>query len=175
MGSVPPAPALPVPVPPARRLGVVGALLAVTGTLGACSAAVSVPAAPYATDPLCAEVVLALPRSLADESKMRTTSQATAAWGTADEAIVLRCGVEPPPPTTEGCVTAEDGITSVDWIAVPGTEDETGAAPWTFTTYGRDPAVEVRVPASITGTRSTSFLLELGSAIERVPATRTCL
>ena len=58
---------------------------------------------------------------------------------------------------------------------VPGAEDESGASPWTFTTYGRDPAVEVRVPASVTSTRSTSFLLELGAAIERVPATRACL
>lgn len=152
-----------------------GVLVVVVGTLSGCSTAVSVPAAPHATEPVCAEVVLALPRTLADETKMRTTSQATAAWGTSQDAIVLRCGVEPPPPTADGCVTAEDGTTSVDWIAVPGIEDESGASPWTFTTYGREPAVEVRVPASVTSTRSTSFLLELGAAIERVPATRACL
>ncbi len=162
-------------MPCARKLTGLGALVAAVGALGACSTAVSVPAAPHAADPVCAEVVLALPNTLADRPKMRTTSQATAAWGTAQDAIVLRCGVEPPGPTTDGCVTADDGTTSVDWIAVPGPEEASGASPWTFTTYGRDPAVEVRVPASVTSTRSTSFLLELGQAIERVPATRTCL
>lgn len=162
-------------MPRVRQLTGLGALVVMVGTLGACSTAVSVPAAPHATDPVCAEVVLALPSTLADEPEMRTTSQATAAWGTAQDAIVLRCGVEPPPPTTDGCVTADDGTTSVDWIAVPGAENDAGASPWTFTTYGRDPAVEVRVPASVTSARSTSFLLELGSAIEHVPATRACL
>jgi hypothetical protein len=72
-------------------------------------------------------------------------------------------------------VTADDGTTRVDWVAVPGEEDEAGSAPWRFTTYGRSPAVEVVVPAAVTSSRSTSFLLELGPALSRVEATRTCL
>ena len=36
---------------------------------------------------------------------------------------MLRCGVEPLPPTTDRCVTADDGAgTSVDWVTVPGDE-----------------------------------------------------
>lgn len=146
-------------------------LAAVSG----CAARVSVPVATYAADPACAALVLALPHDLADLPRLRTTSQATVAWGEPTDPVVLRCGVEPPGPTTDQCVTADDGTTSVDWIAVPGEADEGGATAWTFTTYGRSPAVEVRVPASVTSTRSTSFLLELGPAVTTVEATRHCL
>ncbi|HQY33778.1 DUF3515 family protein [Actinotalea sp.] len=160
-------------VSPVPVVAVATALL-LASTAG-CATRVSVPVAPYAADPLCAAVVLALPQDLAGLPRLRTTSQATVAWGEATSAVVLRCGVEPPPPTTDQCVTADDGTTAVDWVAVPGPADADGAAPWTFTTYGRSPAVEVRVPAAVTSTRSTSFLLELGPAIATVEATRRCL
>jgi len=131
--------------------------------------------APHAADPVCASVVLALPEDLDDLPRVRTSSQATVAWGDPTDPVVLRCGVEPPGPTTDQCVTAADDASSVDWIAVSGPADESGAADWTFTTYGRSPAVEVQVPASVTATRSTSFLLELGQAISQVEQTRRCL
>ena len=57
----------------------------------------------------------------------------------------------------------------MDWVSV---EDESG---WTFTTYGREPAVEVFVPASVAAERSTSFLLDLGPAVSHVEATRSCI
>lgn len=144
--------------------------------LGGCSSPVGVGAAPDAANPLCAEVVLALPRELAGMPRLTTSSQATAAWGEPGAAVVLRCGVEPPPPSTDPCVTADDGVVAVDWLAIEG-EAAAGSttAPWTFVTYGRDPAVEVRVPASVAAQRSTSFLLELGPAVARVEQTRACL
>ncbi len=145
------------------------------GGLAGCSSAVVVQVAPHAADPLCASVVLALPPALDDLQRLRTTSQATTAWGDPTGPVVLRCGVEPLAPTTDTCLTASDDRSSVDWVAVAGPTDENGAAEWTFTTYGRDPAVEVVVPASVTSTRSTSFLLELGPAIEQVKPTRHCL
>jgi hypothetical protein len=143
--------------------------------LSACSSPVVVPAAPHAADPLCAEVVLALPRELDGMPRLATGSQATVAWGDRTDPVVLRCGVEPPPPTTDPCVTADDGSTAVDWVAVEGSADAAGATSWTFTTYGRSPAVEVVVPASVTATRSTSFLIDLGPAVARVDQTRACL
>lgn len=161
-----------------RDLGRLGplTLLGLAATLmTGCSQPVSVPVAPYADDPLCAEVVLALPQDLGDLGRLETGSQATVAWGDRLDPVVLRCGVEPPAPTTDPCVVADDGRTSVDWVAVSGAADDDGNAPWTFTTYGRSPAVEVRVPVSVTASRSTSFLLDLGEAISRVPQTRTCL
>jgi len=157
---------------PARAL-VLGTTLALS--LVGCSSAVVVDVAPHAADPVCASVVLALPEDLDDLPRVRTSSQATVAWGDPTDPVVLRCGVEPPGPTTDQCVTAADDASSVDWIAVSGPADESGAADWTFTTYGRSPAVEVQVPASVTATRSTSFLLELGQAISQVEQTRRCL
>ena len=161
--------------PPRPRRTLALAALALLPTLAACSTPVAVPAAPFAADPACATVVLALPDALSDLERLEVGSQATAAWGDPTDPVVLRCGVEPLAPTTDQCVTADDGTTSVDWVAVPGPQDEQGRAPWRFTTYGRIPAVEVLVPASVTSTRSTSFLLDLGPAITQVEATRTCL
>lgn len=152
-----------------------GALLVIVPVLAGCTSPVAVPVAPYAADPRCADIVLALPQDLEDLERLRTGSQATVAWGERLDPVVLRCGVEPPAPTTDQCVTADDGVTAVDWVAVPGQEDAEGNAEWTFTTYGRTPAVEVHVPASVTAMRSTSFLLDLGSAVSRVEQTRACL
>jgi hypothetical protein len=95
------------------------------------------------------------------------------AWGDPADPVVLRCGVEPPGPTTDRCVNADDGETSVDWINVPGDEREDGS--WLFTTYGRAPAVEVVIPAAVTETSSTSFVLDLGPAVAKVEQTRACL
>ncbi|WP_372595508.1 DUF3515 domain-containing protein [Actinotalea sp.] len=143
--------------------------------MAGCSSAVVVDVAPHAAEPLCASIVLALPEDLDGLERLRTTSQATVAWGDPGDPVVLRCGVEPPGPTTDQCVTAEDEAGSVDWIAVSGPAAQDGSADWTFTTYGRSPAVEVQVPASVTATRSTSFLLELGPALSQVEQTRRCL
>jgi len=156
-----------------RRTGVAAVLLV---TLAACAPGVSVAEAPHGADPVCASVVLALPDQLGDLPRLRTTSQASAAWGTAAAPVVLRCGVEVPGPTTVHCVSVEtpDGP-SVDWLAVADDPAAQGATSWTFTTYGRDPAVEVRVPAAVASSRSTSFLDRLGPAIAQVEQTRACL
>lgn len=146
----------------------------VVASLTACTSAVPVTAAPHATDPLCAEVVLALPDELAGMPRVTAGGQATAAWGDRRYPVVLRCGVEPPAPTMDPCVTADDGDHAVDWVAVADPEMD-GSAAWTFTTYGRSPAVEVLVPASVTAQHSTSFLIDLGPAIARVEQTRFCL
>lgn len=148
-----------------------GTAFGVTG----CAASITVPAGPYAADPLCAAVVLALPRDLDGMARVGTGSQATAAWGDPHDPVVLRCGVEPPAPTTDPCVTADDGTTAVDWVTVEGVPEGDGTAAWTFTTYGRNPAVEVVVPAAVTANRSTSFLIDLGPAVARVEQTRACL
>lgn len=157
----------------ARRLPAAAGLVL---ALAACAPGVSVAEAPHGADPVCASVVLALPDRLGDLPRQRTTSQASAAWGTAAAPVVLRCGVEVPGPTTVHCVSVEtpDGP-SIDWLAVADDPAAQGTTDWTFTTYGRDPAVEVRVPGSVASTRSTSFLDQLGPAIAQVKPTRACL
>lgn len=165
--------------------------LAAVAVLAGCSAAVGVQAAPDAAAPDCARVVLALPDSLGDGlDRIGTTSQATAAWGSPGEAVVLRCGVEPPGPTTDQCVTLETaGGTAVDWLVraqslpadgvspspAPDPATDPGGSDWVFLTYGRDPAIEVQVPAAVVGERSTAFLDAIASAVTLVPADRSCV
>ncbi|VTR77263.1 DUF3515 family protein [Cellulomonas hominis] len=195
-----------------RRTATTPALVALAvlaaSTLAGCAQAVGVTVAPHATEPACARVVLALPEVLGDDlAQLRTTSQATSAWGDPTDPVTLRCGVEVPGPTTEQCVTVETASgPSVDWLvradsepvadasadddddddadagATPGTDptapatpEPSGSSDWTFVTYGRDPAVEVHVPASVVAERSTSFLDGLSVAVAQVEATRTCL
>lgn len=153
--------------------------------LAGCAQAVGVSVAPHAADPDCARVVLTLPETLGDGlERLRTTSQATAAWGSHSAAVTLRCGVEVPGPTTEQCVTVESATgPAVDWLVQAdgptdgnaGTTADPRASDWTFVTYGRDPAVEVRVPATVAAERSTSFLDGLSAAVAQIEATRSCL
>lgn len=149
--------------------------------LAGCAPSVGVAVAPHATDPACARVVLTLPDSLGDGlDAVRTTSQATAAWGDPAAPVTLRCGVEVPGPTTEQCVTVETASgPGIDWLvqadAEPADGEDPGSSDWTFVTYGRDPAVEVHVPAAVVAERSTSFLDGLGVAVAQVEATRSCL
>jgi hypothetical protein len=84
-------------------------------------------------------------------------TRGVAAWG--DPPIVARCGKAPPPPTTDPCLD----VNGVDWVL---TELDDGAM---FTTYGRDPAIEVLVP----DVYQTSPLLlpAFGPAAEQVPQT----
>ncbi len=160
-----------------RAAATIAATLLATAALAGCAgSAVQVDAAPFADDPVCAEVILALPQVIAEAERSDTTSQGTAAWvhDRPEDAIVLRCGVEPLPPTTDQCVDAtDDAGRSVDWVTVPG--DEATGTPWTFTTYGREPAVEVVVPTAVTTERSTSFLVDLGVAVSRTEEVRECL
>jgi len=153
--------------PTAAALAASSALLLLT----ACAPTVPVTVAPHATDPVCASVVLALPDSLGDGlDRLDTDAQATTAWGEPGAALVLRCGVEPPGPTTDQCrsVTTPQGPT-IDWVVVEDGGD------WTFTTYGRVPAVELRVPEAVATTYSTSFVDLLGPAVALTEQQRSCL
>ncbi len=146
--------------------------VALVATLGGCAPTVPVAVAPHATEPACADVVLAMPDSLGDGLPQRdTTSQATTAWGDPGAPVVVRCGVEPLGPTTEHCQTVETpGGPSIDWVVV---EDDDGG--WTFTTYGREPAVELHIPAAVAAERSTAFVDQLGPAVALTDQVRSCV
>lgn len=143
--------------------------------LAGCAQTVPTTAAPHATDPVCADVVLATPDELSGLARHDTNAQATTAWGEPGSAIVLRCGVEPLAPTTDRCTTVEGSNgTSVDWVITQGDSD-TEDGPATFVTYGRVPAVEVEVPESVRKQHSTSLLIDLGAAVSRTDKQRSCL
>lgn len=145
-------------------------MVATVLTTAACAPVIGVPVAPHAADPLCASVVLSLPDALADDlPRVDTNSQATAAWGTPGAAVTLRCGVEPPGPS-DRCQSVEsaDG-TTIDWIVA--TDD---AGTWSFTTYGRDPAVEMTVPPAVMEDHTASFVIDVAGAVSQVAPERTC-
>lgn len=158
-------------LPPSRRLPAAASVLGLT-LLAGCASTVPAQVAPHATDPVCASVVLAMPDSLGEGLPQRdTTAQATTAWGDPATPIVLRCGVEPLGPTTDHCQTVETpGGPSIDWVVVEGDDGD-----WTFTTYGREPAVELHIPAAVATERSTSFVDQLGPAVAMTEQVRTCL
>ncbi|GAB2695611.1 DUF3515 family protein [Thalassiella azotivora] len=141
-----------------------GALLA-TAALAGCGTTVVVEAAPSATDPACAQVLAALTGAdeLAGRERHEVSAQAAAAWG--DPPVVMRCGVEPPGPSTDGCVEAG----GVDWVS--RVDEATGGA--VYTTYGRVPAVEVRVPEA-TARGLDAVLGELAGAVADLEQTRRC-
>ncbi|MEE6272966.1 DUF3515 family protein [Georgenia sp. MJ206] len=165
----------------ARRTTTARVLVATAGLtlLGGCAPAVNVPPATDAADPVCGEVLQALPHVLADGERRSITSQATAAWG--EPAITLRCGVEPPGPTTERCLTVEADGSEVDWIALEGDDEalpehaRQGQGTWVFLTYGRVPAIEVVVPVERAGDQPTGVLVDLARAVELAPASRHCV
>jgi hypothetical protein len=144
------------------RRAVPAALLVAGASLAGCSAPVSVQAAPGAADPACAPLLLALPETLGDAAIRKTTSQATAAWGD-PSAVVLRCGVASPGPTTDRCVS----VNGVDWVI------KEGDPYYTLTTFGREPATELLLDDSRIS--SATVLASLSSAVAKVPATRHCV
>lgn len=154
-----------------RPLLLAVATLGLAPLLAACTPTIGVPVAEDATDPVCAEVVLATPDELDDSGELdraRTNSQATTAWGEPGAAVTLRCGVEAPGPSAD-CQSVESSAGSVDWIV---SADEQGT--WTFTTYGREPAVQVVIPPAVKEAHSSSFVADLNAAVSKVPQTKAC-
>ncbi len=123
----------------ARRVLASGAVLVLLMSAAGCSRGVEIARAPNADAELCRR--LSWPATVAGQDRVATRPDAAAApdvaaWG--DPAIIARCGVTSPGPTTDDCVAA-DGI---DWV---GRRLDDGMA---FTTYGRSPAIEVLVPTA---------------------------
>jgi hypothetical protein len=89
-----------------------------------------------ASSPVCVKAAAAWPAAVSGRATVPTdpTDPAVRAWG--DPAIVGRCGVAAPGPTTDDCLT----VNGVDWVATPLSDGTR------FVTYGRDPAVEVLIP-----------------------------
>ncbi|MDC5697229.1 DUF3515 domain-containing protein [Intrasporangium calvum] len=89
-----------------------------------------------AQEPVCADI--SWPTEVSSLPAVETSPDhpSVAAWG--DPAILARCGLPAPAPTVDSCVVVD----GVDWV-VRELSDGTAAV-----TYGREPAIEVLVPAS---------------------------
>ena len=140
-------------------------LATLVGTvLTGCGATVTMEAAPDANNPECATVVVNLPEQLAGLTPRETDAQSTKAWGD-PTSVRLRCGVPVPGPTAEfPCITVD----GVDWLRDAAEEPVT-----VFTTYGRDPAVQVIIDGAEVG--GEPVLSGLAGAVSQIPADRRCV
>lgn len=147
-------------------------MLLVLPVLAACAQPVVIDPAENAADPLCAEMILGAPNELAGFQKLKTTAQATTAWGDEETPpVVLRCGVELLQPTTDECIgiAPPRGGENIDWVIT--NEEEA----WVFTTYGRVPGLELTVPHAFPGDQPTALLADLSRIAEKGEVQRTCL
>mgnify|MGYP001788780905 CR=1 FL=1 len=71
------------------------------------------------------------------------------------------------------CLADESGYFLQAFVNIGLVPD--GGATWTFTTYGREPAVEVTVPPEVTRDSSTAFLVDLAPAVNKSPQLRSCV
>lgn len=145
-----------------RRLSAIAILSIAVGGLTACAGTVPMQSAPDANNPACASVTVRLPASVAGQQKRETNAQATGAWGE-PSSILLHCGVNVPGPSTLPCVE----VNGVDWL-----EDDAQKPLYRYTTFGRNPAVEVVLDSKkVSG---TTTLVDLAGAVESIPATKHC-
>ncbi|MGB3257885.1 MAG: hypothetical protein WBA72_07845 [Ornithinimicrobium sp.] len=120
---------------PLRPLTAALAVVALACT--ACSSAIKVvPFDGADADESCLQLADRWPTTVGGQSARVTAADSTtvAAWG--EPAIIARCGAPILGPTTDPCLD----IAEVDWVAVPLDDGVR------FTTFGRDPALEVLVP-----------------------------
>jgi len=153
-----------------RRLATAAVVLLGAALLSGCSTTVHLEPAEDANNPLCAEVSVGLnnAKSVADQDRRWTDAQATAAWGAPgeDSAILLRCGVTVPAPTSElQCVTLE----GVDWLV-----DASETPFLRLTTYGRDPAVQLYIDTGAVSSNDVISTRSLVGAITAIPADGRC-
>lgn len=153
-----------------RRLAVTAAVLLGAALLSGCSTTVHLEPADDANNPLCADVSVGLHNagSVADKDRRWTDAQATGAWGNPgeDSAILLRCGVAVPAPTSAlQCATFE----GIDWLV-----DASETPYLTLTTYGRDPAVQLFIDTAAVSSNDVIGNRALIGAITSIPATGKC-
>lgn len=151
-----------------RRFAVASGVLLAAAVLSACTPTVHMEPAADANNPLCAEVVVNLEnlRSLADQDRIWTDAQGTAAWGSSGAAILLTCGLDKPAPTSElQCVTLE----GVDWLV-----DASETPRLRLTTYGREPAVQLYIDTEVVSSNDVISTRGLVGAVSVIPADGAC-
>jgi len=130
--------------------------------LTGCSPMVALEPAVDANNPECAEIIVRLPDTLADQLKRSVNAQSTAAWGE-PVAIILRCGLEVVEASALPCVTAAE----VDWLI-----DDSNAPSFRFISYARFPATEVIIDSTVVA--GVTVLEQLAASVGMLEATKRC-
>ena len=121
--------------------------------LAGCAPTVALEPAVNANTTECANMMVRLPDTVAELPRRSVTAQSTAAWGE-PVAVIIRCGLPTPPPSTLPCATVE----GIDWL-----RDDADAPRFVFTTYGLDPATEVIVDSEVVS--GTAVLRDVARAV----------
>ncbi|MFJ3382552.1 MULTISPECIES: DUF3515 family protein [unclassified Curtobacterium] len=141
---------------PTRILAALGVVIALAAGLTGCTNAVSMTAAPSADAAACAAAQVRLPETVDTKYELRNTNaQSTAAWGDPSAAL-YHCGVAVPTVSDLPCFSQG----SVDWIR----DDQDKRI--VYTTFGRDPAVQVVIDTSKT---TSQVLQDIGTAVDTLP------
>lgn len=161
---MPPPPYAAPPAYRARVGTVVGALTITVTLLAGCSKAVGVSLPEQAGSAACVAVSKLWPADVSGHQPVDVSPVSPAVRAYGDPAIIARCGVAEPAPSTD-CLSVND----VDWAVTILTD---GAK---FVTYGRFPALEVLVPSSAAPGSEGSLLPVFTAAAKALPTTgRKC-
>lgn len=118
-------------------------------TLSACAPTVRLQPAPEANAVECANMTVRLPDTVGALERRSVDAQSTAAYGD-PTAVIVRCGMPRPGPSTLPCVTVD----GVDWLI-----DDRDRPRFVFISYGLDPATEVIVDSDrVSGTQALQAL-----------------
>jgi hypothetical protein len=138
-------------------------LVTLTGCLPGGSSS-GVTAAEGAGTPACAKALAAAPATVAELARTPVSVAGALSWG--EPPVVLRCGLPAQPPTTKRCL----GIDAIDWVV----DEESD--PIVFVSYGRDPAVELRVPASYGRENAVAAAVDVAPVVTVLPSNgRSCV
>ena len=134
-----------------------GLTVLVSIALTGCSPIVALTPAPDANNPDCASVIVRLPEVVGGLSQRQTDAQGASAWGDPD-AVVLTCGVPVPEASELPCIDK-----GVFWL-----RDDSQEGYWLFTSFGRDPAVDVVVDRDV-ASGPGAVLDDLENAVSYTP------
>jgi len=139
---------------------VAGVVALLVGATTACAVDVPDTKVSDAQRATCAKLVDSLPHHVSDQEQRETKGNPLgAAWG--DPPIVLRCGVGRPAGYDQ--FSACQVVNGLGWF-VPEQTIEDQDAEVVMTTVGREPAVEVKVPA--TYRPPSAVMVDLGTAVK---------
>jgi hypothetical protein len=139
-----------------------GILAFAIALLTGCAPMVVLEPAADANNPECAEIIVRLPDSLADQPKRNVNAQSTAAWGE-PVAVILRCGLQAVEISALPCVTASN----VDWLI-----DDSNAPTFRFISYARLPATEIIIDSTVVA--GITVLEQLAASVGVLEATKRC-
>ncbi|MGW1373779.1 DUF3515 family protein [Streptomyces sp. NPDC002446] len=128
------------------------------------SPAFGVEAAPSGGGPECTRIANGYPDRLNGQERDRVDLPGVAVWGSG--AVVLRCGLTPPRPTTDTCVSVDE----VDWVL---REARSRDGRKLLITYGRHPAVEAAI--SDQAPELDALLVELSRIVKPLRQHEHCI